>query len=102
MAKNDTKQPPELKVYEEPLENGAVVTIQETGPNSLIWKVIDFQGVNLKKLSKALFKILRSKKECQTICVGSARLTTGLTKDEILQQLAKEISEDELRKIFLS
>lgn len=100
MAKKSKEHPPELKVYEES-SGGGTVTIQQVTPDSATWKVINFQGVNLRKLSKALFKLLK-KDECYTIYVGNARLTRALTKDEVLQELANGISENELRKIFLS
>lgn len=101
MAKKSNKQPPKLKVYQQSFGEGTI-TIQEHEPNSARWQLVDFQGFNLRKLSKALYKVLKNKPECYTLYAGNARLTQALTKDEILQELADTISENELRNIFLS
>ncbi len=101
MGKKKKKHPPELQVYEESLAGGTIA-IQQVEPDSAKWKVIAFQGLNLWKLAKALYKILKNKNECYTIYIGNVRLTKALTKEEVLQELANGIGEEELRNIFLS
>jgi len=101
MAKKEKKHPQESKVYEESFGEGTI-TIQEIAPDTARWKVIDFHNMDLRKLSKAIFKLLRDKKDCYTISLNGVRVSKSYTKDEIFQELSNSISEERLREIFLS
>lgn len=101
MTKKKKKQPPELKVYKESFGE-STITIREREPDTGRWIVTDFEKMDLSKLSKALFKLLRDKKECYVIYISGVKLNRSYTKEEIFQELANSICEEKVQEIFLN
>lgn len=101
MAKKENKHPPKLKEYEESFDTGTI-TIREVEPDTGKWEVVDFQKMDLQKLSKALLKLLKDKKDCYIILISGVRVSQSYTRDEIFQELANSICEEKLKNIFLS
>ncbi|MBO5478971.1 MAG: hypothetical protein J6A04_04630 [Clostridia bacterium] len=92
---------PKLKIREESFGNGNI-QLRELEPNTGRWEVIDFQELNLRKLSKDLFKLLKSEEvEYYVILIGNAKLNKSFSEEEVYETIANSLSTEDLRKVLL-
>lgn len=88
-----------LRVREEPFASGSI-SFKEIEHDSGKWKVVGFYNLNLRDLSRAIFKQLLDE-EFHSIKINGIKFKKTWKENEIYTELADSISSEKLASIFL-